>query len=62
MNNIFALDVKIVDVSLGCSHGIALSADGAVYAWGTHERAKLSRPTPQVLHALSSSFKPSGNI
>ncbi|KAI5642407.1 regulator of chromosome condensation (RCC1) repeat domain-containing protein [Phthorimaea operculella] len=49
--------IRIVDISLGASHGIALSADGAIYAWGTHERAQISKPVPQLLQVLNPSFK-----
>ncbi|KAJ2946601.1 hypothetical protein O0L34_g12657 [Tuta absoluta] len=52
--------IRIVDVSLGASHGIALSADGAIYAWGTHERAQISKPVPQLLQVLNPSFKAQG--
>lgn len=56
------IGIKIVSLSLGASHGIALSADGTLYAWGTHERAQLSRPLPQVLNALNPPFKANGKI
>lgn len=49
-----------MDLSLGASHAIAQTSDGAVYAWGTHERAQISRPVPQVLQVLSPSFKAQG--
>ncbi|XP_041973907.1 probable E3 ubiquitin-protein ligase HERC2 [Aricia agestis] len=53
-------DIKVVEVSLGASHGFAVSADGLVYAWGTHERAQLSRPAPQPLNVFNPPFKANG--
>ncbi|XP_052754599.1 probable E3 ubiquitin-protein ligase HERC2 isoform X2 [Galleria mellonella] len=53
-------DIRIVDLSLGASHGIALSSEGALFAWGTHERAQISRPVPQLLQVLNPSFKANG--
>ncbi|KAG6464463.1 hypothetical protein O3G_MSEX014531 [Manduca sexta] len=52
--------VKIVDVSLGASHGLALAADGTLYAWGTHERAQILRPVPQPVQVFNTSFKANG--
>ncbi|CAK1599489.1 unnamed protein product [Parnassius mnemosyne] len=53
--------VKVVDLSLGASHGIALTSEGALYAWGTHERAQISKPVPQLLQVFNSSFKANGS-
>lgn len=53
--------VKIVELSLGASHGIALASEGALYAWGTHERAQITRHVPQLLQVLNPSFKANGN-
>lgn len=52
----------MVDLSLGASHGVALTADGALYAWGTYERAQITRPVPQLLQVLNPSFKANGKI
>ncbi|CAH2243797.1 jg12710 [Pararge aegeria aegeria] len=52
--------IKIVDMSLGMSHGIALSSESVLYAWGTHERAQISNTVPQPLQAFNSSFKANG--
>ncbi|XP_038209493.1 probable E3 ubiquitin-protein ligase HERC2, partial [Zerene cesonia] len=52
--------VKIIDMSLGASHAIAISSDGLLYAWGTHERAQISNPTPQPIQVFNPSFKPNG--
>ncbi|XP_049884481.1 probable E3 ubiquitin-protein ligase HERC2 isoform X2 [Pectinophora gossypiella] len=52
--------IRIVELSVGASHGIALSAEGALFAWGTHERAQISRPVPQLLQVLNPSFKANG--
>ncbi|CAH0405793.1 unnamed protein product [Chilo suppressalis] len=52
--------LKIVDLSLGASHGIALTSEGTLYAWGTHERAQISSPVPQLLQVLNQSFKANG--
>ncbi|XP_022131000.2 probable E3 ubiquitin-protein ligase HERC2 [Pieris rapae] len=52
--------VKIVDLSLGSTHAIALSSDGLVYAWGTHERAQISNPSPQPIQVFNPSFKANG--
>ncbi|XP_047031157.1 probable E3 ubiquitin-protein ligase HERC2 [Helicoverpa zea] len=52
--------VRVVDLSLGATHGIALTAEGALYAWGTHERAQITRPVPQLLQVLNPSFKANG--
>ncbi|XP_028033518.1 probable E3 ubiquitin-protein ligase HERC2 [Bombyx mandarina] len=52
--------IRIIDVSLGLCHGVALTSEGAVYAWGTHERAQIVRPVPQLLQVLSPSFKANG--
>ncbi|KAH9645818.1 hypothetical protein HF086_012545 [Spodoptera exigua] len=52
--------IRVVDLSLGATHGIALTADGALYAWGTHERAQITRPVPQLLQVLNPSFKANG--
>ncbi|KAL4709830.1 hypothetical protein ACJJTC_001284, partial [Scirpophaga incertulas] len=52
--------IRVIDLGVGASHGIALTVDGALYAWGTHERAQISRPVPQLLQVLNSSFKANG--
>ncbi|KAJ0180993.1 hypothetical protein K1T71_003078 [Dendrolimus kikuchii] len=52
--------MKVVELSLGASHGVALTADGALYAWGSHERAQITRPVPQLLQVLNPSFKANG--
>ncbi|GBP72265.1 E3 ubiquitin-protein ligase HERC2 [Eumeta japonica] len=52
--------VTVVDLSLGPSHGIAISSDGGVYVWGTHERAQISQATPHHLPVLNSSYKAQG--
>lgn len=52
--------MKIIELCLGASHGIALTAEGALYAWGTHERTQITRPVPQLLQVLSPSFKANG--
>ncbi|KAL0895990.1 hypothetical protein ABMA27_011981 [Loxostege sticticalis] len=52
--------IRVEDLSLGASHGIALTSDGALYAWGTLERAQISRPVPQLLQVLNPSFKANG--
>ncbi|XP_068628740.1 probable E3 ubiquitin-protein ligase HERC2 [Battus philenor] len=52
--------VKVIDLSLGESHGIALTSEGALYAWGTHDRAQISKPVPQLLQVFNSSFKVHG--
>ncbi|XP_045542472.1 probable E3 ubiquitin-protein ligase HERC2 [Papilio machaon] len=52
--------VKVIDLSLGATHGIALSSDGALYLWGTHDRANMRRPVPQLLQVFNSSFKANG--
>nr|XP_026484631.1 probable E3 ubiquitin-protein ligase HERC2 isoform X1 [Vanessa tameamea] len=52
--------IKIVDLSLGISHGIALSSEGVLYAWGTQERAQISNPVPQPLQVFNPSFKANG--
>ncbi|XP_045760290.1 probable E3 ubiquitin-protein ligase HERC2 isoform X8 [Maniola jurtina] len=52
--------IKIVDLSLGMSHGIALSSEGVLYAWGTHERAQIANTVPQPLQAFNPSFKANG--
>ncbi|CAG9110136.1 unnamed protein product [Plutella xylostella] len=52
--------IRVVSLSLGASHGVALTADGLLYAWGTHERANIVRPIPQPLAVISPSFKIQG--
>ncbi|XP_013183359.2 probable E3 ubiquitin-protein ligase HERC2 [Amyelois transitella] len=52
--------IRIVDLSLGATHGVALSAEGALYAWGTHERTQFSKPVPELLQVLNPSFKANG--
>lgn len=52
--------VKVIDMSLGASHGVALTSEGTIYAWGTHERAQITRPVPQLLQVLGPSFKANG--
>ncbi|XP_026727805.1 probable E3 ubiquitin-protein ligase HERC2 [Trichoplusia ni] len=52
--------VRVVDLSLGAAHGVALTAEGALYAWGTHERAQITRQEPQLLQVLNPSFKANG--
>ncbi|CAH0722311.1 unnamed protein product, partial [Brenthis ino] len=52
--------IKIVDLSLGVSHGVALSAEGVLYAWGTQERAQISNQIPQPLQVFNPSFKANG--
>ncbi|XP_048481969.1 probable E3 ubiquitin-protein ligase HERC2 [Plutella xylostella] len=52
--------IRVVSLSLGASHGVALAADGMLYAWGTHERANIVRPIPQPLAVISPSFKIQG--
>ncbi|CAB3255423.1 unnamed protein product [Arctia plantaginis] len=52
--------IRVVDLALGASHGIALTSEGSLYAWGTHERAQITRPVPQLLHVLNPSFKVNG--
>lgn len=52
--------IRVVDLALGASHGIALTSDGSLYAWGTHERAQITRPVPQLLNVLNPSFKVNG--
>lgn len=52
--------IKILELCLGASHGIALTSEGALYAWGTHERTQITRPVPQLLQVLSPSFKANG--
>ncbi|CAH2068345.1 unnamed protein product, partial [Iphiclides podalirius] len=52
--------IKVVDLSLGASHGIALTADGALYIWGTHERAQIANQVPQLLQVFNSSFRANG--
>ena len=54
------LGIRIVDLSLGSTHGVALTSEGALYAWGTHERAQITRPVPQLLQVLNPSFKAHG--
>lgn len=49
-----------MDLAVGASHGIALTSDGSLYAWGTHERAQITRPVPQLLNVLNPSFKVNG--
>lgn len=51
--------LKIVDLSLGPSHGVALTSDGNLYAWGTNARANIVRSTPQLLQTFTS-LKASG--
>lgn len=59
--NIFVvLGIKIVDLSLGASHGIALSSEGVLFVWGTHERTQISNPVPQPVKAFNPSFKANG--
>ncbi|XP_072935158.1 probable E3 ubiquitin-protein ligase HERC2 [Epargyreus clarus] len=50
-------DVKIIDLSIGPTHGIALSSEGALYAWGTHKRARLSNTVPELIHVFHPSYK-----
>ncbi|CAG9575570.1 unnamed protein product [Danaus chrysippus] len=52
--------IKIVDLSLGASHGIALSSEGVLFVWGTHERTQISNPVPQPVKAFNPSFKANG--
>ncbi|XP_022827451.1 probable E3 ubiquitin-protein ligase HERC2 [Spodoptera litura] len=52
--------IKVVDLSLGSTHGVALTAEGALYAWGTNERAQITRPVPQLLQVLNPSLKANG--
>ncbi|KAJ8734224.1 hypothetical protein PYW07_014775 [Mythimna separata] len=52
--------IRVVDLSLGSTHGVALTAEGALYAWGTHERAQITRPVPQLLQVLNPAFKANG--
>lgn len=52
----------MVDLSLGAAHGVALTAEGALYAWGTHERAQITRQEPQLLQVLNPSFKANGML
>ncbi|VVD02569.1 unnamed protein product [Leptidea sinapis] len=52
--------VKVIDLSLGVSHAIAVSSEGVLYAWGTHERAQISNPTPQPIQVFNPSFKANG--
>ncbi|CAG4926206.1 unnamed protein product [Colias eurytheme] len=52
--------IKIIDLALGATHAIAITSDGLLYAWGTHERAQISNPTPQPIQVFNPSFKANG--